>query len=278
MRPRTVYVCTVGSAGKERDAETGLDYFGARYMSSAQGRFASPDWSARPVPVPYAQLDNPQSLNLYAYVRNNPLRSADVDGHTDYYTQNGERVGSDGYDNGAVAVVYRNNLVLHDDGSVNAAATKTEVYVPRQVGEALNEIVDRSNRPTEGGQRPDQTGGMHEEGFTARPDGRGGFNISYAAPGPAFQRGDTQAHVTQNMPQDATFVAHTHPRGDQQVQFNELPSGRANRNDFDLGNARMTPAGVTLMVAGAETRRVAFYDHLGTTALIPLAAFPRRPR
>ena len=29
--------------GKERDAETGLDYFGARYMSSAQGRFASPD-------------------------------------------------------------------------------------------------------------------------------------------------------------------------------------------------------------------------------------------
>jgi len=29
--------------GKERDAETGLDYFGARYMSSAQGRFTSPD-------------------------------------------------------------------------------------------------------------------------------------------------------------------------------------------------------------------------------------------
>lgn len=31
------------STGKERDAETGLDYFGARYMSSAQGRFTSPD-------------------------------------------------------------------------------------------------------------------------------------------------------------------------------------------------------------------------------------------
>jgi RHS repeat-associated protein len=29
--------------GKERDAETGLDYFGARYLSSAQGRFTSPD-------------------------------------------------------------------------------------------------------------------------------------------------------------------------------------------------------------------------------------------
>ncbi len=36
--------------GKERDAETGLDYFGARYMSAAQGRFTSPDmgrWDRR---------------------------------------------------------------------------------------------------------------------------------------------------------------------------------------------------------------------------------------
>ena len=33
---------------KERDAETGLDYFGARYFSGAQGRWTSPDWSANP--------------------------------------------------------------------------------------------------------------------------------------------------------------------------------------------------------------------------------------
>jgi hypothetical protein len=45
------------------------------------GRFMSPDWSAKEVPVPYAKLDNPQSLNLYSYVYNNPLRSVDVDGH-----------------------------------------------------------------------------------------------------------------------------------------------------------------------------------------------------
>ena len=32
-----------GFTSKERDAETGLDYFGARYMSAAQGRFTSPD-------------------------------------------------------------------------------------------------------------------------------------------------------------------------------------------------------------------------------------------
>jgi RHS repeat-associated protein len=66
--------------GKERD-ETQLDYFGARYFSSAQGRFTSPDWSARPQPVPYVKLDDPQSLNLYVYVRNNPLCINDPDGH-----------------------------------------------------------------------------------------------------------------------------------------------------------------------------------------------------
>src|SRR5438270_2332461 len=55
----------------------GLDYFGARYMSSAQGRFTSPDWSATPQPVPYADVRDPPTLNLYAYVRNNPLGSPD---------------------------------------------------------------------------------------------------------------------------------------------------------------------------------------------------------
>jgi hypothetical protein len=44
----------------------------------------SPDWSAKVVPVPYAKLDNPQSLNLYAYLNNNPLRATDPDGHTDW--------------------------------------------------------------------------------------------------------------------------------------------------------------------------------------------------
>jgi hypothetical protein len=43
----------------------------------------SPDWSAKIEPVPYAKLDDPQSLNLYAYVRNNPLTRFDIDGHVD---------------------------------------------------------------------------------------------------------------------------------------------------------------------------------------------------
>jgi RHS repeat-associated protein len=67
--------------GKERDAETQLDYFGARYYSNGLGRFVSSDWSAVPVPVPYADLTDPQSLNQYSYVRNVPTSKADFDGH-----------------------------------------------------------------------------------------------------------------------------------------------------------------------------------------------------
>jgi RHS repeat-associated protein len=61
--------------GKERDSETGLDYFGARYFSGAQGRFTSPD----PKIFPNAVYD-PQSWNKYGYTRNNPLRYVDPDG------------------------------------------------------------------------------------------------------------------------------------------------------------------------------------------------------
>jgi RHS repeat-associated protein len=69
------------STGKERDSESGLDDFGARYYSSAIGRFASPDWNANPTPIPYANLAYPQSLNLYSYVQNNPLTFRDPNGH-----------------------------------------------------------------------------------------------------------------------------------------------------------------------------------------------------
>ena len=67
--------------GKERDSESALDNFGARYCSSSLGRFMSPDWSDEPQPIPYADLGNPQSLNLYSYVQNNPLTLLDDDGH-----------------------------------------------------------------------------------------------------------------------------------------------------------------------------------------------------
>jgi hypothetical protein len=71
------------------------------------GRFLSPDWAAKGEPVPYAKLDDPQSLNLYEYVLNNPLSRADADGHAPsdlvydgaahtvtLYSSSGQEVGS----------------------------------------------------------------------------------------------------------------------------------------------------------------------------------------
>jgi RHS repeat-associated protein len=61
--------------GKERDVESGLDYMGARYYTSLTGRFISPD-----LPGMDQHLTNPQSWNLYAYARNNPLAFTDPTG------------------------------------------------------------------------------------------------------------------------------------------------------------------------------------------------------
>ena len=67
--------------GKERDSETQLDYFGARYYSNGLGRWVSADWATKATAVPYAEFADPQSLNLYGFVGGNPASKADRDGH-----------------------------------------------------------------------------------------------------------------------------------------------------------------------------------------------------
>jgi RHS repeat-associated protein len=79
--------------GKERDTETGNDYFGARYYTSNMGRFLTPDWAARPTAVLYAVYGDPQSLNLYVYVRNDPISRLDPDGHFDCTGANASGIG-----------------------------------------------------------------------------------------------------------------------------------------------------------------------------------------
>ncbi len=79
---------------KERDNETGLDYFNARYYSSTQGRFTSVDPfnialetqqaaelnPERAKGLFNAYLSQPQQWNRYSYAINNPLLYVDPDG------------------------------------------------------------------------------------------------------------------------------------------------------------------------------------------------------
>jgi RHS repeat-associated protein len=63
------------STGKERDAESGNDYFKYRYYASSMGRWMSPDES-----LDGAIMELPQTWNKYSYEYNRPLYGTDPDG------------------------------------------------------------------------------------------------------------------------------------------------------------------------------------------------------
>jgi RHS repeat-associated protein len=102
--------------GKERDVESGLDYFSARYYNSYVGRFMSPD----PSGLAYANLFNPQSFNLYGYVQNNPLTNTDPTGldcvHINNDTGAYEGFESGDCDNSTEALANSGHYV---DGTIN---------------------------------------------------------------------------------------------------------------------------------------------------------------
>jgi RHS repeat-associated protein len=88
---------------KERDNETGLDFFGARYYSSTQGRFTTPDG-----PFNDQHEVNPQSWNLYTYVRNNPTNLVDPDGRSTHTDKDGRVVAV--YEDDDLGVYSHDNL------------------------------------------------------------------------------------------------------------------------------------------------------------------------
>lgn len=92
LRPQPLPLTTYSFTGKEFDKEIGLYYFGARYYDPTVGHFISVD------PLYFENLEkdlvDPQALNLYSYVHNNPLRNIDPDGRDvviAYGTGDGER-------------------------------------------------------------------------------------------------------------------------------------------------------------------------------------------
>ena len=113
--------------GKERDAESGLDYFYARYYSSTLGRFMTPDWAAAPTAVPYATFGDPQTLNLYAYVNNNPNTGIDMDGHATIQGEGGGGSDQQSAENqaAAVAAAGADDSAGDKDNSADSSSSKT---------------------------------------------------------------------------------------------------------------------------------------------------------
>jgi RHS repeat-associated protein len=120
--------------GKQRDdsGESGLDYFEARYMSSAQGRFTSPDpltwqiwqYGSDDEKAKFQEfISDPQNFNLYAYVRNNPLKYTDPTGT--YYC-NGSDADCKKVEaayNQAVAAAANKNLSKDERTAINQVLT-----------------------------------------------------------------------------------------------------------------------------------------------------------
>ena len=107
--------------GQIHDQETGNDYFNARYYSNSTGRFLSPD----PLGLYYADPTNPQSLNLYGYVMNNPLTVVDPTGlalqlNCSPSSPDSSSTGTDDAGNTVVTVTGgTQNCYVYDDGQGN---------------------------------------------------------------------------------------------------------------------------------------------------------------
>jgi RHS repeat-associated protein len=108
--------------GKERDAESGLDDFGARYYASATGRFMTADDGSDQDPR------DPQSWNLYGYARNNPIRNLDPTGRACVQSEAERELGK-----------------WHDDNSPGETCAQVDAANKRALADAARESDDSLN-------------------------------------------------------------------------------------------------------------------------------------
>ena len=228
--------------GKERDAESGLDYFGARYYGSAMGRWMSPDWSAKEEPIPYAKLDDPQSLNLYGYVGNNPLARVDADGHDYFWQKLGNALTGNGF---------RTHEQVNGHGSLQTALdhvgqtkwapsrfniTEAHFFLPGQ--NKCNEFVADV---------------LKESGYQTPsvPDGKGGMRLPTAGemadPNLHIQGLGDARPVSDAKPGDVIAIAHDGGGGhsgfvtDDRQTVSASTNGTVVKNDYFFRSPHATP-------------------------------------
>jgi hypothetical protein len=263
-----------------------LDYFGARYLSAAQGRFTSPD----PL-LESGRIYDPQTWNRYTYVRNNPLRFIDPTG-LDFYDADGNRIGATA-DHINYIVTDGNDVKMIKKGKtpIDVANVSSAIRLPNgDVIAAMGQAVTRSNNAT----LDDKNGGFHEEGGGYGLDGSGNQIAVAATSGPYCDpRIKPFAFVYMNNPANLADkdkirteqgMFHVHPKG--QITWYTPPTNMASvppgmENDkrfwvkhtadfeqfpskgsgFDINNAK---PGMINFVIGAGNKRVYIYNNTGT--------------
>ena len=166
--------------GKERDQESGNDYFGARYFGSSMGRFMSPDEFG-------GHLEDPQTLNKYAYARNKPLSYVDPDGHDFNLAGCG----------GTNTATCQNNLV----GTTSTDANGKSTFTATVISNGANDLQDQAGNSysgtvtsagvsfTQNGSNTSYSGswinGSADTSFTQTGGALNGFSFNFSQPNTA---------------------------------------------------------------------------------------------
>jgi RHS repeat-associated protein len=116
--------------GKERDAESGLDNFGARFDSSQWGRFMSPDDFTKD-----SDVHDPGSWNKYAYARNNPLRYVDPTGEEATVSNTGCSTSSNGQQTCNLSVT-ATIAIYSVNGTTDAQLKQAQSAITSQIDKA----------------------------------------------------------------------------------------------------------------------------------------------
>ena len=268
--------------GKELNEDLGLNLsdYGARWYDAAVGRW----WSVDPLGGKYKKWSG------YNYTLDNPLRFIDPDGRsvtTDFYNQNGTRLGTDGNDNGRIVVVTNKKEAKSiskadkKGGTTQESDIKSGVVLPSaKIREGMGRAVERAGSPSN-----------HEEGGVFGTDYEGNEVVVDAKPGPESTSdkgaGINVFHSADGQPDIKTIEGtfHTHPDGTTETGTRDFgtfgsqsitPYGNE-PSDHDVINAkdravRGSVKGNSYVLAkGNQT--VYMYNGSGTVAKFPLASF-----